>query len=613
MNHPGTEGKIREVAIATPDQLRERIRRKSKLKGRQPEEASLERVRELIGPPHDAAGEGYPRDLLIEYLHKINDAHGCLHDHHLVALAKLMNIPMAEVFEVATFYHHFEVVRGGDKAPGLTVRVCESLSCEMAGAKDLLARLPALLGRAGRGDVRVIPAPCIGRCEQAPAVAVHQRAVPLATADKVLATVLSGESLQPLPSASRSVARFEPAELAQQSVTPPPHAIEVLPAYTDYATYRAKGGYQLAAALVGKEKEAETVIRAMENSGLRGLGGAGFPTGRKWRIVRDQPAPKLMAVNIDEGEPGTFKDRAYLERDPHRFLEGVLIAARIVGIDACYLYLRDEYHDCRELLQAELAKLKADPPCPLPHIELRRGAGAYICGEESAMIESIEGKRGEPRMRPPYIAQVGLFGRPTLEHNFETLYWVRDIAQRGPQWFSAFGRHGRKGLRSFSVSGRVKLPGVKLAPAGITVQELIDEYCGGMQDGHTLYAYLPGGASGGILPASMNDIPLDFDTLQPHGCFIGSAAVMVLSQHDRARDAALNVMRFFEQESCGQCTPCRVGTAKAAALMEAPVWDNATLEDLAQVMGDASICGLGQAAPNPIRCIQKYFPQEIAQ
>ena len=610
MQYPGTAEKIKEVAVATPDQLRERIRRKSKLKGRQPEEASLEQVSECIGPP---PGEGYPRDLLIEYLHRINDAHGCLRDHHLVALAKLMNIPMAEVFEVATFYHHFEVVRGDEQAPGLTVRVCDSLSCELAGAQDLLARLPALLGAAGRGDVRVIAAPCIGRCEQAPAVAVHQCAIPLATADKVLAVLRSGESLRAeAPAPARGAIRFEPSALAEQGVSPLPGAVESKPAYTDYATYRAHGGYALAAALVNNEEDPETIIQAMEHSGLRGLGGAGFPTGRKWRIVRDQPAPKLMAVNIDEGEPGTFKDRTYLERDPHRFLEGMLVAAQVVGVEACYVYLRDEYHDCRELLQAELAKLQADPPCALPKIELRRGAGAYICGEESAMIESIEGKRGEPRMRPPYIAQVGLFGRPTLEHNFETLYWVRDIVEKGPQWFSGFGRHGRKGLRSFSVSGRVKLPGVKLAPAGITVQELIDEYCGGMQDGHTFHAYLPGGASGGILPASMNDIPLDFDTLQPYGCFIGSAAVMVLSQHDRARDAALNVMRFFAHESCGQCTPCRVGTAKAAALMQASTWDNATLEDLAQVMGDASICGLGQAAPNPIRSIRKYFPQEIA-
>jgi formate dehydrogenase len=349
----------------------------------------------------------------------------------------------------------------------------------------------------------------------------------------------------------------------------------------------------------------------MKDSGLRGLGGAGFPAGRKWHIVREQAAPRLMAVNIDEGEPGTFKDRTYLERDPHRFLEGMLVAAHVVGIEAIYIYLRDEYHGCRQVLSRELEKLQVNPPVGLPLIQLRRGAGAYICGEESAMIESIEGKRGEPRMRPPYIAQVGLFGRPTLEHNFETLYWVRDIVTKGPQWFSGFGRHNRQGLRSFSVSGRVKKPGVKLAPAGITAAELIEEYCGGMQDGHTLYAYLPGGASGGILPASLAHIPLDFDTLQPYGCFIGSAAVIVLGHQDSARHAALNMMKFFEHESCGQCTPCRVGTAKAVQLMQAPVWDLSTLEDLNQVMTDASICGLGQAAPNPVRCVQKYFPQEV--
>jgi formate dehydrogenase len=392
-----------------------------------------------------------------------------------------------------------------------------------------------------------------------------------------------------------------------------PNALLVAPAYTGYARYRAQGGYTLAAALAQGRDDPQRVLQQMEDSGLRGLGGAGFPAGRKWRIVREQPAPRLMAVNIDEGEPGTFKDRSWLERDPHRFLEGMLVAAQVVGIDACYIYLRDEYHGCRAILAAEIARLQADPPCPLPRIELRRGAGAYICGEESAMIESIEGKRGEPRMRPPYIAQVGLFGRPTLEHNFETLYWVRDIAEKGAQWFSSHGRHGRKGLRSFSVSGRVRVPGVKLAPAGITLRELIDEYCGGMQDGHTLYAYLPGGASGGIFPASHADVPLDFDTLQPHGGFIGSAAVIVLGQQDRARDAALNMMRFFAHESCGQCTPCRVGTAKAVRLMEAATWDNDTLEDLNQVMTDASICGLGQAAPNPVRCVQKYFPQEIAE
>jgi formate dehydrogenase len=378
-----------------------------------------------------------------------------------------------------------------------------------------------------------------------------------------------------------------------------------------YDAYREKGGYALAAALVDGEESADRVLAAMEDSGLRGLGGAGFPAGRKWRIVRDQLAPRLMAVNIDEGEPGTFKDRFYLERDPHRFLEGMLVAAQVVGTEAIYIYLRDEYHDCRVMLEAELAKLQANPPCALPRIELRRGAGAYICGEESAMIESIEGKRGEPRLRPPFVAQVGLFGRPTLEHNFETLYWVRDIVEKGPKWFASQGRNGRSGLRSFSVSGRVKEPGVKLAPAGITLRELVDEYCGGMADGHELYAYLPGGASGGILPASLANVPLDFDTLQPHGCFIGSAAIMVLSQHDSAREAALNVMRFFEHESCGQCTPCRVGTGKAAKLMEAHKWDNETLEDISTVMADASICGLGQAAPNPIRCVQKYFPHEI--
>jgi formate dehydrogenase beta subunit len=590
---------IKTVALGSVDDMRERIRRKSKLKGRQADDMSVQEVRALIGAaPHR-------RDLLIEHLHRLNDTYRCLHDRHLVALAKEMNVPMAEVFEVATFYHHFEVVKGDDKAPGMTVRVCDGLSCEMAGAQDLLARLPALLGSS---DVRVISAPCLGRCEQAPVAVVHQRPVPLATLESVIAVVNSASALHPY---APEAIKFVASDHAEKSVSPVPHAIEISPGYTGYDTYRANGGYSLAAALVNGEHEVESVIKAMEDSGLRGLGGAGFPAGRKWRIVRDQPAPRVMAVNIDEGEPGTFKDRTYLERDPHRFLEGLLIAAQVVGIDACYVYLRDEYHGCRAILETELGKLKANPPCNLPAIELRRGAGAYICGEESAMIESIEGKRGEPRMRPPYIAQVGLFGRPTLEHNFETLYWVRDIVEKGAGWFSSYGRNGRKGLRSFSVSGRVKHPGVKLAPAGITLLELIDEYCGGMLDGHTLYAYLPGGASGGIFPASHANVPLDFDTLQPHGGFIGSAAVIVLGQHDKARDAALNMMRFFAHESCGQCTPCRVGTAKAAKLMEAPVWDNTTLEDLNVVMTDASICGLGQAAPNPVRCVQKYFPQEI--
>ncbi len=564
--------------LATPDDMRAKMQRLSRLKGRQASPASLAAVRDLIG---ERPATGYPRDRLIEYLHQLQDAHRGLHEDHLTALAKLMNIPMAEVYEVATFYHHFEVLRTGEVAADITVRVCESLSCELAGAQDLLTRLPALLGSE---RIKVVAAPCLGRCEQAPVVAVHQNPIAHATSDKVVSAVQAGKTTH-----AQSDQRLD---------------------YIDYAAYQAAGGYQLLAGLDG-----EATIKALEDSGLRGLGGAGFPAGRKWRIVRGMAGEKLMAVNIDEGEPGTFKDRTYLERDPHRFLEGLLIAAKVVGIERCYIYLRDEYHGCRDILQREVARLQASPPKALqgalPAIHIRRGAGAYICGEESAMIESIEGKRGEPRMRPPFIAEVGLFGLPTLEHNFETLYWVREILEKGASWLTSHGRHGRKGLRSFSVSGRVKNPGVKLAPAGITLRELIDEYCGGMMDGHTLYAYLPGGASGGILPASMDNIPLDFDTLQPYGCFIGSAAVMVLSQADKARDAALNVMRFFEHESCGQCTPCRVGTAKAATLMAAATWDMQTLEDLATVMGDASICGLGQAAPNPIRSIQKYFPHEV--
>ena len=602
MNQPDSTIQVKGVALATPDDMRQRIRQKSKLKGRQADDTSIDEVRALIG---FKPAIGHRRDLLIEHLHKLNDVYRCLHDRHLVALAKEMNLSLAEVYEVATFYHHFEVLRGDGMAPDLTIRVCDGLACELAGAQDLLARLPGLLGNQ---DVRVIAAPCIGRCEQAPAALVHQCPVPFATPEAVIKALNSGFTQE---IRAQTATDFIASDFAEKSIPMPANG--ATPGQTTYAMYRASGGYALAAALVNGLDDTERVIQSMEDSGLRGLGGAGFPAGRKWRIVRGQHAPRVMTVNIDEGEPGTFKDRTYLERDPHRFLEGVLIAAQVVGIEACYLYLRDEYHGCREMLQAELTKLQANLPCVLPWIELRRGAGAYICGEESAMIESIEGKRGEPRMRPPYIAEVGLFGKPTLAHNFETLYWVRDIIEKGPQWFASFGRNGRKGLRSFSVSGRVKNPGVKLAPAGITVQELIDEYCGGMADGHIFYAYLPGGASGGILPASLNAIPLDFDTLQPYGCFIGSAAVIILGHHDKARDAALNVMKFFEHESCGQCTPCRVGTAKAARLMQATVWDAQTLGDLAEVMGDASICGLGQAAPNPIRCIQKYFPHEVSE
>jgi formate dehydrogenase beta subunit len=610
MNARANAAEIKPVVIATLDELKARIKKKSQLKGRQPDEISVNEVRTLIGAAPEAP---LRRDLLIEYLHLLNDTYRGLHHRHLVALAATMRLPMAEVYEVATFYHHFEVIADDAIPAAHTIRVCNSYACEMSGAAELRANLPGHLASCGHEDTRVLAVPCIGRCEQAPAAVVDQAPVLHATLERVAATLSTTTGKHP---AARADARFDAASFAEKSVSPLPDAQHVSPSYSGYDTYRAAGGYALLSRLAatpieGRAASIESVIKAMEDSGLRGLGGAGFPAGRKWRIVRDQAAPRLMAVNIDEGEPGTFKDRTYLERDPHRFLEGMLIAALVVGIDACYVYLRDEYHGCRELLTHELSRLQADPPCALPLIELRRGAGAYICGEESAMIESIEGKRGEPRMRPPYIAQVGLFGRPTLEHNFETLYWVRDIVERGPQWFAGFGRNGRKGLRSFSVSGRVNFPGVKLAPAGITVRELIDEYCGGMQAGHTLYAYLPGGASGGILPASLDHIPLDFDTLQPYGCFIGSAAVIVLSQHDRARDAALNIMRFFEHESCGQCTPCRVGTAKAAALMQAGTWDNSTLDDLKTVMADASICGLGQAAPNPIACVQKHFAHEI--
>ncbi len=548
-------------------------RKRGTPKGRRVDPQALAEVRKLLG------SELRRRDLLIEHLHKIQDAYGHLSAAHLAALAQEMRMAMAEVYEVASFYHHFDIVKEGEAAPAsLTVRVCDSLSCEMAGAKDLLRKLPGLLGK----DVRVIPAPCIGRCESAPAVVVGQNAVLGATVEAVARHVHG-----------RLTNGFEPK-------------------YIDYAAYRKAGGYRLIADCLAGKHTREGITKVMEDSSLRGLGGAGFPTGRKWRLVAAEPEPRNMAVNIDEGEPGTFKDRYYLERDPHRFLEGMLLAAWAAGVGEIWIYLRDEYAGCRAVLERELAKLKKDAPCALPPIHLRRGAGAYICGEESAMIESIEGKRGMPRLRPPYVAQVGLFGYPTLEHNMETVYWVREILEKGAAWFASHGRNGRKGLRSFSVSGRVKKPGVHVAPAGITVKELVAEYCGGMQDGHEFYAYLPGGASGGILPAAMGDIPLDFDTLQPYGCFIGSAAVVILSQQDKATDAAKNLLRFFKDESCGQCTPCRVGTAKALALMEAPQWDKALLKELSTVMMDASICGLGQAAPNPVLSVMKFFPQEVA-
>lgn len=554
-------------------------RSRSALKGRTVDTAALADIQALLDAAQTRTGvDPRRRDLLIENLHLIQDRYGHISAAHVVALAREMKLAMTEVYEVATFYHHFDVVKEGQTPPpALTVRVCDSLSCELSGAGDLIQDLKKALG----GGVRVIPAPCVGRCDQAPVAVVGQNPVAQASVDKV----------KPLVAAKKTQC--------------------AVGKYVNYAEYRKSGGYDLAIECLNGTRDAESLIKTMENSGLRGLGGAGFPAGRKWRIVRGEKGPRVMAVNIDEGEPGTFKDRYYLERDPHRFLEGVIVAAWTVQISEVYIYLRDEYAGIRAILEKEIRALQDNPPCPLPPIFLRRGAGAYICGEESAMIESIEGKRGMPRLRPPYVAQVGLFGHPTLEHNMETLYWVRDIIQKGADWFAGHGRNGRKGLRSFSVSGRVKKPGVHLAPAGITVKELIEEYCGGMLPGHQFYGYLPGGASGGILPASMGDIPLDFDTLNPYGCFIGSAAVIVFSDKDKARGAARNVMKFFAEESCGQCTPCRVGTSKALQLMEAPRWDQGLLEELSGAMADASICGLGQAAPNPIRTVMKYFPKEV--
>lgn len=570
--------------IAQPLQALSPTRRKRRQqpKGRQVDPAVLARVQRLI------AGLPTTRDTLIEALHRLQDADQCLKESALVALATCYRIALTEVYEVATFYHHFQVVPdhlAPDPAHPI-VRVCTSLSCSIQHSKALLDTLQ------GQDGIRLEAVPCVGRCAEAPIAVVGQHPVEHATPERIQSLL----------------------DTQQYAAPPLPHALRL-------QAYREQGGYQLLQRCVdGSPTQAhapasysrEDAIQILEQSGLRGLGGAGFPAGRKWRIVSQEPGPRLMAVNIDEGEPGTFKDRHYLERDPHRFLEGMLIAAWAVNIQTIYIYLRDEYASCRHLLEQELDALRRDPPIPeLPEIHLRRGAGAYICGEESAMIESIEGKRGMPRLRPPYIAQKGLFGRPTLEHNFETLYWVRDLLEDQGRAFLAEGRHGRQGWRSFSLSGRVQRPGVYLAPAGITVRELIDEYGGGMLPGHTLQAYLPGGASGGILPASLDHVPLDFDTLQEHGCFIGSAAVIVLSQHDDLPQAACNLMAFFKDESCGQCTPCRVGTERAHALISAGNWDTDLLNDLSTVMRDASICGLGQAAPNPIESVIRYFPHTL--
>jgi NADH:ubiquinone oxidoreductase subunit F (NADH-binding)/NADH:ubiquinone oxidoreductase subunit E len=539
-------------------------------KGRQLDPRVVEEVRALLGD------RPRRRDLLIEFLHLIQDRYGHISAPRLAALAAEMKLAMAEVYEVATFYAHFDVIKDGPP-PAVTVRVCDSLSCAMAGAERLLAELPGKLGE----NVRVLRAPCMGACDRAPVAAISHVQVMKASSDRIAAAIAEGR-----------------------------HAL-AYKADIDFAAYRAAGGYALLEACLAGSRSREDVIKAVSDAGLRGLGGAGFPTGRKWTLVRAEPAPRLMAVNGDEGEPGTFKDRYYLERDPHRFIEGMLIAAWVVEAAEAYFYLRDEYPEIRLMLVDELRKVEKAGLTKYTRVEMRRGAGAYICGEESAMIESIEGKRGLPRHRPPYVAQVGLFGRPTLEQNIETLYWVRDIVEKGAAWFTSHGRRDRKGLRSFSVSGRVKDPGVKLAPAGITVRELIDEYCGGMADGHVFKAYLPGGASGGILPVGMADLPLDFGTLEQYGCFVGSHAVVILSDRDDVKAVALNLMKFFEDESCGQCTPCRVGTEKAVKLMAAGPWDEALLTELSNAMRDASICGLGQAAPNPLVCVLKYFPQEL--
>ena len=542
-------------------------------KGRQVDRQALSEVQALIG-----AGP-YRRDLLIEYLHLVQDEYGHLSAAHLAALADLMRLAQTEVYEVATFYAHFDVVLEDEEPPPpLTVRVCDSLTCELMGAQALLGELP---GRLGDG-VRVVRAPCMGRCQSAPAVEIGHYHLDHATPEGIASAIDSG------------------------------HTHPDIPDYEGYDTYAGAGGYGLLRECLGAKRNADDLIQTMLDSSLRGLGGAGFPTGRKWQFVRGYEGPRLMAVNGDEGEPGTFKDRHYLETRPHQFLEGMLIAAWVVEAETVYVYLRDEYPAARQVLLDEIAKVEAAGLSEHCKIELRRGAGAYICGEESSMIESIEGKRGLPRHRPPYVAEVGIHGRPTLVQNIETLYWIPEIIERGPQWFAQQGRNGGKGLRSYSVSGRVKEPGVKLAPAGVTARELIDEFSGGMQDGHRFRGYLPGGASGGILPASMADLPLEFGSLEKHGCFVGSHAVVILSDKDNMKQVALNLMRFFEDESCGQCTPCRAGTEKAVKLMEQPRWDAALLRELSEVMGQASICGLGQAAANPLLRVLEYFPEDVS-
>jgi formate dehydrogenase len=549
-------------------------RRKAPLypKGRVLRQEELEGVRRLVGPGP------YQRALLIEYLHRIQDAEGCLPAGLLQGLAELMRLPMAEVYEVATFYAHFDVVLDGEpRPPDVTIRVCDSLSCMLAGAERLVEELNA----EGMPNVRVVRAPCIGSCHTAPACEVGHRHVDHATFAKIQELALAGST--------------EPQQ----------------PSHRTFDAYRAEDGYHVLESCLDGSRSVDDVLKTLSDGGLRGLGGAGFPTGRKWSLVRSENGPRLMAVNGDEGEPGTFKDRHYLETNPHQFLEGMLIAAWAIEAHEVFIYIRDEYPAALSILRDAIDRVEHAGLARHTKVTLRRGAGAYICGEESAMIESIEGKRGLPRHRPPYVAQKGIFDRPTLVNNVETLYWVPQILAKGAEWFASQGVRGAKGFRSYSVSGRIKNPGVVLAPAGSTARELI-ERCGGMLEGHRLKGYLPGGASGGILPAAMADLPLDFGTLEKHGCFVGSHAVVILSDKDDMKAVALNLMRFFEDESCGQCTPCRNGTEKAVALMSTGRWDPALLDDLGQVMADASICGLGQAAPNPIRCLFRYFPEDVS-
>ncbi len=556
---PGDTGKRRKVR-AFP-------------KGRQVDAGALAEIQSLLG------SRPRRRDLLIEHLHLIQDTHGHLSAAHLAALATEMRLPMAEVFEVATFYHHFDVVREGETAPPeVTIRVCDSLSCALEGSEDLLAKLKDMVP----GDVRVVHAPCMGRCQSAPAAAVGHNYLDHVTAEGLLETA-----------AARDTA-------------------PIVPGYQSYDAYIAEGGYGALKACRDGTHTPDGVAETLLEAGLRGLGGAGFPSGRKWQFVRAGEGPRYLCINADEGEPGTFKDRHYLESRPHQFLEGMLIAAWGVDAEAAYIYLRDEYPAVREILLAEIAKLEAEGVSEPGYVQLRRGAGAYICGEESAMIESIEGKRGLPRHRPPYVAQVGLFNRPTLVHNVETVYWMPEILNKGAEWFAGEGKGDHKGLRSYSVSGRVKEPGVKLVPAGLTVRELIEGHCGGMLDGHTFKGYLPGGPSGGVLPASMGDIDLDFGELEKHGSFVGSHAVVILSDRDDMGYVATNLLKFFEDESCGQCTPCRVGCEKAVVLMSEKKWDRELLGELSTAMADASICGLGQAAPNPILSVIKHFPEDIS-